>query len=135
MDAPKVIVVEADPEERDRFGDWLESDGCDVIVCPGPSRPEYTCLGARGRACPLAEDADVVVLDMSLESEAAMLGTPAEELLGVYLSTGHRVVVLGSRRGEDLPGLVRRLRRHPERAELVGAVRSLTGTPAPGSSS
>jgi hypothetical protein len=127
-----VLVVEADPAERGRFGSWLEGAGFPVLVCPGPTGPDYTCIGSRGRACPLASDAAVVVLDMSLDSETMMLGTPSEELLGMYLSTGHRVVVLGSRRGEEVPGLLVRLRRDPGHDELVAAVRSLARTPPPG---
>lgn len=120
-----VLVVEADPLERGRFGAWLERAGFDVLVCPGPTEPDYTCVGARGGACPLAQEADIVVLDMSLESEAVVIGTAAEELLGLYLIAGHQVVVLGSHQGEEIRGRLVRLRRHPEWDELVGAVRSL----------
>jgi len=120
-----VLVVEADPHERGRFGAWLERAGFDVLVCPGPTEPDYTCVGARGGACPLAREADIVVLDMSLESEAVVIGTAAEELLGLYLFSGHQVVVLGSHQGEEIDGRLVRLRRHPEWGELVGAVRSL----------
>jgi hypothetical protein len=122
-----VLVVEADSAERGRFGAWLEHEGYDVLVCPGPIEPDYTCLGSRGRACPLAAEADLVVLDMSLESEGVVMGTSAEELLGLYLVAGHRVVVLGSHPGEELPGQLRRLRRHPRRGELLQAVRDLVG--------
>jgi hypothetical protein len=128
----RVLVVEADPAERGRLGGWLEAAGFPVLVCPGPTEPDYTCIGSRGRTCPLAADASVVVLDMSLDSETMMLGTPAEELLGLYRSTGHRVVVLGSRPGEEDPGLLVRLRRDPEREEFVAAVRSLVRPPHPG---
>jgi hypothetical protein len=128
----RVLVVEADPAERGRFGAWLEGAGFPVLACPGPTEPDYTCIGSRGRACPLASDASVVVLDMSLDSEAMMLGTPAEELLGMYVSSGHRVVVLGSRRGEEVPGLLVRLSRDPGREELVAAVRSLALAPQSG---
>ncbi len=127
-----VLVVEADSAERGRYGAWLEDAGFPVLVCPGPTEPDYTCIGSRGRACPLALDASVVVLDMSLDSETLLMGTSAEELLGLYLLTGHRVVVLGSRRGEEIPGLLVRLARDPRHDELVAAVRSLTGSRHPG---
>jgi hypothetical protein len=130
--AGNVLVVEADSAERGRYGAWLEEAGFEVIACPGPIEPDYTCLGSRGGTCPLAAEASLVVLDMSLESEGVLMGTPAEELLGMYLVSGHRVVVLGSHPGEDLPGQLRRLRRHPQRAELVEAVRTLVDTPDPG---
>jgi hypothetical protein len=124
-----VLVVEADAAERSRFGAWLEHVGYDVVECPGPTEPDYTCLGSRGGTCPLAAAAAIVVLDMSLESEGVVMGTPAEELLGRYLMAGHRVVVLGSHPGEELPGQLRRLRRHPDREELVAAVRGLADPP------
>lgn len=126
--------MEADPVERSRFGAWLERDGFETLVCPGPTEPDYTCVGARGGACPLAVEADLVVLDMSLDSESVVMGTAAEELLGLYLMSGHHVVVLGSHPGEEVPGELVRLRRHPERAQLLKAVRALTAAPAPGSS-
>jgi hypothetical protein len=134
-----VLVVEADAVERDRFGTALEAEGFDVLTCPGPTEPDYTCVGARDGACPLVEDAAVVVLDMSLDSEALMTGTPAEELLGLYLTSGRPVVVLGSRPGPGIEGQLVRIRRHPEGAALVAAVRELHPAtrrpPASGSSS
>ncbi len=120
-----VLVVEADPLERERFGSWLEGAGFDVLLCPGPTEPDYTCVGVRDGVCPLVADAAVVVLDMSLESEAVMMGTAAEEVLGLYLLSGSRVVVLGSHPGEEIEGQLRRLHRHPGAAELLAAVGSL----------
>jgi hypothetical protein len=120
-----VLLVEADADERDRFGAWLEDEGFDLLVCTGPTEPDYTCIGARTGACPLAAEASVVILDMSLDSEAVVMGTAAEELLGMYLMSGHPVIVLGSHGGEEISGQLVRLRRHPRREELLEAVRSL----------
>lgn len=120
-----VLVVEADPVERERFGSWLEKAGFAVLACPGPTEPDYMCVGGREGACALVVEADVVVLDMSLDSETLMTGTAAEELLGLYLMAGRPVVVLGSRQGEHLAGQLVRMRRHPSREGLVDAVRSL----------
>ena len=120
-----VLVVEADPAERERFGSWLEGSGYDVLVCPGPTEPDYTCVGARDGVCPLLEEADVTVLDMSTDSEAVMMGTASEEILALYLLTGARVVVLGSHPGEQVEGRLRRLPRHPDRAELLHAISTL----------
>ena len=120
-----VLVVEADAAERERYGSWLEGSGFDVLMCPGPTEPDYTCVGARDGVCPLVEEAGVVVLDMSTESEAVMMGTASEEILALYMLTGTRVVVLGSHPGEEVEGQLVRLRRHPERTELVGAVGAL----------
>ena len=99
-----VLLVEADAEERIRFGTWLEEAGFDLLTCPGPTEPDYTCIGGRTGVCPLAAEASIVVLDIDLESEAVVMGTAAEDLLGMYLLSGHRVVVLGSRGGEEIPG-------------------------------
>jgi len=124
-----VLVVEADPAERERYGSWLEGSGFDVLVCPGPTEPDYTCVGARDGLCPLVEEADVVVLDMSTESEAVMMGTAAEEILALYLITGTCVVVLGSHPGEPVEGQLVRLHRHPDRAGLLEAVGELFDRP------
>jgi CheY-like chemotaxis protein len=126
-----VLVVEADPEERERFGSWLEGSGFDVLECPGPTEPDYTCVGARDGVCPLVQEADVVVLDMSTESEAVMMGTAAEEILALYLLTGTRVVVLGSHPGEPVEGQLVRLHRHPDRTGLVEAVVTLADPSGP----
>ncbi|HVH53220.1 MAG TPA: hypothetical protein VNA32_03725 [Actinomycetota bacterium] len=120
-----VLVVEADPAERELFSSWLEESGFAVLACPGPTEPDYTCLGDRTGACPLADAVDVVVLDMSLDSEALMTGTAAEGLLSLYLGRGRPVVTLGSRDGDEVPGELIRLRRHPTRESLLGAVRGL----------
>ena len=132
--AETVLLVEADRDERDRLAVWFEEAGFEVATCPGPTGPDYTCVGARGGTCALADEATVVVLDMSLESEAVVRGTAAEELLAMYLFAGHRIVALGSHPGGEVPGQLIRLHRHPERDELVRAVRELValgpGTPS-----
>lgn len=120
-----VLVVEADGALRRCYGSWFEGSGYEVLSCPGPTEPDYTCVGSRCGACPLVEEASVIVLDMSLDSEAVLMGTPAEELLGLYLMSGRRVVALGSHPGGEVEGQLRRLRRHPSRGQLLAAVRSL----------
>jgi hypothetical protein len=117
-----VLVVEPYPVERQRLAAALEGDGFDVEVCSGPTAPDYTCIGARIGRCPLATGDCVVVLDMDLDSEAADLGTSAEELLAFYLGAEHRVVTLSSRpTGTDDDRLLQ-LRRHPEADDLLAAV-------------
>ena len=120
-----VLIVESDADERDRLAACLEDSGLQVTICPGPTGPDYTCVGSRTLECPLAAGVSVVVLDMALESEALMEGTAAEELLGVYLFGGHRVIALSAQRHDEVPGQLIRLRRRPEPAELVSAVASL----------
>jgi hypothetical protein len=69
-------------------------------------------------------DADTIVLDMSLDSETVVSGTSAEELLSLYLDSDRPVIVLGSRPGEEVPGRLVRLPRHPGLDRLLGALRS-----------
>lgn len=92
-----VLIVEQDPEMRDRIGSWLESDGHQVLACPGPTHPDYTCVAARGTPCALANAADVVVLDLWLASDRLLMGTSSTRLLGHYLAGGQPVVAISSR--------------------------------------
>jgi CheY-like chemotaxis protein len=117
-----VLVVEADATERERLAAALEGDGFQVLLCSGPTEPDYTCIGTRNGRCPLATEEAVVVMDMNLDSEPVMMGTPAEDLLAMYLEAGHPVVALASRPREEDPGRLVRLRRHPEKADLTAAV-------------
>jgi CheY-like chemotaxis protein len=128
-----ILVVEPNPIERERLAAALEGEGFQAFLCSGPTQPDYTCLGARAGTCPLASQDAVVVLDMSLDSDAVMSGTPAEDLLGLYLESGHPVVALdGTHRGDEARRLIC-LRRHPETDALLTAVWQLAspnGTPA-----
>lgn len=90
----RVLLVAADAAGRDRLGGWLTEEGHDVIQCPGPGAPDYTCLGGRGQDCPLAIAADVVILDLNLASDAVLAGTPSWRLLDYYLARGHPVVAI-----------------------------------------
>jgi hypothetical protein len=119
-----ILLVVADDVEREAFGSGLEAAGYDVLTCPGPTRPDYTCVGGREGVCPLVHDADTIVLDMSLDSEAVVSGTSAEELLSLYLDSDRPVIVLGSRPGEEVPERLVRLPRHPGLDRLLGALRS-----------
>jgi hypothetical protein len=133
MKAKSVLVVEHDPVERHRIGSWLESDGFDVIECPGPGEPDYSCLGGRGEECPLAHAADVVVLDLRLASDEMMSGTPGWELLLYYVTNGKRVVALSGiedsvhLRPDDDVSLVAR---PPHRQPLLDAVRDMATRPS-----
>jgi len=120
-----VLIVEPDTVERELFGGALEAEGFQVLSCPGPTEPDYTCVGGRSGACPLVGEAAVVVLDMGLDSEALMTGTAAEELLGLYLTAGRPVVALGSHAEPSIDGQLIRLRRHVDEASVVSAVRAL----------
>ena len=67
-----------------------------MIGCPGPSAPDYTCVGGRRGYCPLVERADVVVLDPWLAGDEYGVGTTADALVRVYAGSGRAVVLLGS---------------------------------------
>lgn len=96
MDMERVLLVEADATSRGVYGRWLEDCGYDVMTCPGPTAPDYTCVGAREGYCPLVGVADIVVLDLDLDSEIEETGTSASELLGLYTNSGKPVVAVGS---------------------------------------
>ncbi len=98
----RVLVVEGDPQNRERYGQWLEDNGFEVAICPGPKAPDYSCVGSRNGRCPLVASADVVVLGLDLDSEIEQQGTSAFELLDLYTSADRPVVALGSD-----PGLFR----------------------------
>lgn len=89
-----VLVVEPEEPIRERIGRLTEEAGFVVVTCPGPHAPHYECIGMLKDGCPLAEGADVVVLDMELDSDLAIQGTSAVELVGFYLRKGRSVVAL-----------------------------------------
>jgi CheY-like chemotaxis protein len=124
-----VLLVESDAVERERISTSLEDAGFEVTLCPGPSAPDYTCVGTRALECPLAKGASVVVLDMTLDGEDLMEGTAAEELLDVYILAGHRVIALARHLRDEIPGRSIRLPRHPRSEELISAVGSLATAP------
>lgn len=123
-----ILLVEADDTERKRYGEWLEDAGYDVVACPGPQGPEYTCVGSRTGACPLTSGVELIVLDTRLEGEPAMAGASAADLISVYRATGKPVVILEPRIGRaplPEPGVVR-LAWPPDHSDLVLAARALT---------
>jgi hypothetical protein len=46
-DEGTVLLVESDHAESERLGRALENAGYEVITCPGPTAPEYACIGGR----------------------------------------------------------------------------------------
>jgi hypothetical protein len=126
-----VLIVEADADERDRLGAALERGGYDVVLCSGPTKPDYVCIGEREGWCPLVRGSDVVVLDLWLESDTVMMGTPSDELLRLYLSAGKPVIALGRAEaldpGSDEP--IAHLARYPEPEELLRAVEAAARWP------
>lgn len=123
---PTVLLVEADAEDRESLGSWLEDAGFDVLACPGPRAPSYVCVGGREGWCPLIEPADVVVLDLRLAGEDSMQGTSAAELFALYTSSGKSVVAVGpdTRVAKVFSAVVVDV--WPvDRASLVGTIREL----------
>ena len=120
--ARNVLVVESDPVERERLAAALEGNGFEVVLCPGPTAPDYTCVGARAGRCPLATDGCIVVMDMDQDGDAALSGTSAEELLDFYLQAQHPVVTLSAQPIARDDARVLEMRRHPDTDTLLTAV-------------
>lgn len=125
-DEGTVLLVEADEGERERLGKALEDGGYQVIACPGPTAPDYRCIGGREGYCPLLERADVVVLDSWLTGDELGVGTSSDELLDLYTGAGRPVVVLGSGgwRQPFAEGRVIYLDDRPGASETVAAIRT-----------
>jgi hypothetical protein len=119
-----VLLVESDEGERERLGNALEQAGYQVIACPGPTAPEYNCIGGREGYCPLLERADVVVLDPWLAGDEIGVGTSSEELFALYAGGGRTVVAIDATPLDAVArGSMIRLDRHPESQAVVAAVR------------
>jgi len=90
----EALVVAYDRAISSAVGGWLEMAGFDVDLCPGPRRPDYRCIAADERDCPLARDADVIVLDLWLQSDADDRGSSAMDLVRYYRSRGKPLLIL-----------------------------------------
>ena len=120
--ARSVLIVAADPVERERLAAALEGDGFEVLLCSGPTLPDDGCIGVTQGRCPLATQGCVVVLDLDLDSEAGLEGATARDLLGFYLGAEHRVVALSSHPVDLEDDRLLDLRRHPDTDVLLTAV-------------
>jgi len=124
----KVLVVESEKRLRELLIPWVCEAGFEVLTCPGPQGPEFDCAGASRYGCPIAEHADLIVLDLDLESDLLVCGVAAWELLHYYRSLDKPVVVLTGIGDaiRPLPGdRIAVLRRPPDRDALVEAIRVL----------
>jgi hypothetical protein len=117
-----VLVVSADTSDRDRYGGWLEDEGFEVLSCPGPTAPDYVCLGGRTGTCVLARTVDLVLLDSSLPGEDMGYGTSTSELVTIYASLGKPVLELARLR-RDVAAPATWLPWPLSRDDLVAAVR------------
>lgn len=124
----RVLLVESLTQLRERLGDWLSDEGFDVLCCPGPKTPDYTCLGGLGLPCPLAAAVEVVVLDGCLASDIANQGTPAWQLLDYYVAQGKKVLMLVEESAgiaEPGDGNIKLLNRYADRETFIHAVKDL----------
>jgi len=126
MTAPCVLVVESQEEDLRLIEGWLEDAGVDdVMFCPGPRTPAYTCIGSDGGPCPLSSAADVVVIDLRLRSDVMLAGTPAWQLLLSYYEQGKRIVAISNDAVSVRPTpdeQLRVVRRPLERESFIDAV-------------
>lgn len=130
MTSPSVLVVEPRPLDGRVFGTWLEEDGyTNVMICPGPGAPDYTCLATKSIACPLSNAADIVVVDMQQRSDDAMSGIPGWMLMLYYFDQGKRIVAIT---GPDDPvcptedDRICVIRRPPTKTEFMRALRAMS---------
>ena len=128
---PIVLVVEQQADLRAAMGGWLRAAGFDVRLCSGPStHPE--CPNGTG-TCPLAESADIVVVDLSLADDDMLEGPPGWQLLESYLESGMRVVALANAGDFVHPSSGPELivvPRPPERTRLIEAALAALETPS-----
>ncbi len=126
MTAPCVLVVGSQEEDLRLIEGWLEDAGVDdVMFCPGPRTPTYTCIGSDGGPCPLSSAADVVVIDLRLRSDEMLAGTPAWQLLLSYYEQGKRIVAISNDAVSVRPTpdeQLRVVRRPLERESFIDAV-------------
>jgi len=122
MATKTVLVVAAGAEDRDRYGEWLEEEGYEVLTCPGPGRPDYTCVGSRTGTCALARAADLVILDSALPGDDLHEGTAASDLVTLYAAVGKPVLSIATLHRDVAPP-ADWLRWPPSRQDLVTATR------------
>jgi hypothetical protein len=124
------LVVTDDLGLRESLENWLEADGFEAMGCPGPSAPDFTCVGLRGEHCPLVGAADVVLLDLHPEPGELLDQTRRGELVDYYQHNGrHLVVMVDTPTTLDLPdanGAVV-IGRITERAALIDTVHEVLG--------
>jgi DNA-binding response OmpR family regulator len=133
-----VLVVESEEWIRDLLVPWLQEAGFQVVTCPGPQGPGFSCAGATKVGCQLAEGAELIVLDLELESDLLVCGEAGWELLYYYRSLDKPVVVLTGFEDAIRPLPSDRIAvfpRPPDRDGIVEAIRVLLLTkelhPAP----
>jgi hypothetical protein len=88
------LIVSDDAGLRQGLAARFEASGMEVMECPGPHRPDFSCVGLEGRSCALLNGADLVVVDLHPEPGGVIDTTRRAELLGHYTQEGRQVVAL-----------------------------------------
>jgi hypothetical protein len=128
---PEVLIVTPARTIWAPLARALDAEGYEVIVCPGPQPPSFTCIGAKRDRCSLSRGVAGVVIDGWLASDEGRKGVPSWHLVLHYRQLGLPVVVLLGPDG--LPGPVRdegirTLSRDAEPDEVCEALRSAIGS-------
>ena len=126
--APSVLVVSSDAGLREQVAVWVGEAGYEVITCPGPHPPGYSCIGLRGERCPLDAVADLTVLDLHPSGPALGDQTGRAALVEIYQADGRPVLVLAdelsSEPHAETSGAAI-LERTADRGALMASVREL----------
>jgi hypothetical protein len=126
----RVLLVEGDDGAREDLGRTLEAAGHQVLLCQGPSGPDYSCIGTRGGRCALADGVDAVVLDTRLRGDDLFGGTTGWQLGLLYRDRGLPLVALAEAGGATSmlrgEGVVI-LRRRPNGQTLLRALSRAVG--------
>jgi hypothetical protein len=106
---------------------WLEDEGFVVMSCPGPSAPDYDCVGLRRGRCPLARGADLVVLDSWTDADRAYAEPGGRRLLHFYTRVGLPVLLVHPGRPPEFYSdeFLADIDWPPDRRELLETVQSL----------
>jgi hypothetical protein len=71
-----IVVVQRDPNVRERYAGWLRAAGYEVTTCGGPVEPDFFCPVLKHCGCMESENTDAMVYDPCLVSQE---GHPASE--------------------------------------------------------
>jgi hypothetical protein len=100
--------------------------------CRGPQGPDYVCAAGRAGRCPLTVDADIVIVDVWLESDMQQHGIASWHLIRYYRDLGLPVLALtgpgGPAVSEDV-GAVLTLPRRAPASTVAAAALSLADDP------
>lgn len=128
--ASSVLVVSGDAGLREQVAAWVDEAGYNVIMCPGPHPPGYSCIGLRGEGCPLEAAAALTVLDLHPVGPDLGDETGRAALVELYQAGGRPVLILADEQMIDpQPGTAGAafLERTADRGALLASVQELLG--------